>query len=295
MPGCQVTLGLQALGFQQAKAAGAKTLIIGIANRSGVIEEEWFPAIQQALQSGLDVASGLHQRLNEIEMLVQMAEKYQRKLLDIRYPTQPFLVATGAPRSGKRLLTVGTDCTVGKMYTALAIAQALQDRGADVDFRATGQTGILISGSGISVDAVIADFISGAIEALAPANHADHWDIIEGQGSLFHPSYAGVSLGLLHGAQANALVLCHEAQRKTIRKLEHQPIPSIEQCLQTYLEAARLTVKDPFFAGIAINTAALDEATAQQYLQACEQKYNLPCVDPVRTGVDAIVEGLGRA
>ena len=128
-----------------------------------------------------------------------------------------FATGKGTKRPGLRLLTVGTDCSVGKKYTALALEREMHARGLKADFRATGQTGILISGRGVAIDAVVADFISGAAEWLTPANEPDHWDVVEGQGSLFHPSFAGVTLGLLHGAQPDAFVVCHEPTRKTMR------------------------------------------------------------------------------
>ena len=134
----------------------------------------------------------------------------------MRQPPNNFKVGTGEKRAGKRLLTVGTDCAVGKKYTALAIEKTLRARGVDANFRATGQTGIFISGRGIAIDSVIADFIAGAAEWLSPANQPEHWDIIEGPGSLFNPAYAGVTLGLVHGSQPDALVICHDARRTRI-------------------------------------------------------------------------------
>jgi len=289
MPDCQVTLGLEHVNLQDAVAMGAKTFIIGAANRSGIVAQAWIPIICEALRTGLDVASGLHQHLKDIDIIAETAKTHHRQLFDIRYPAQTFSVATGVFRSGQRLLTVGTDVSVGKMYTALALTKAMQGCGMQVDFCATGQTGILITGSGVPIDAVIADFISGEIEELTPANNINHWDIIEGQGSLFHPSYAGVSLGLLHGAQPTVLVLCHEVNRAHIRGCPHLPLPGIEECLKTYLTAAKLTATAPFFAGLAINTATLTAEAAHELLQEYADKYSLPCVDPLRTGVDAIV------
>ena len=143
----------------------------------------------------------------------------------MRHSDAAFPAASGRKRSGKRVLTVGTDCAQGKKYTALALAKNLQSRGVDASFRATGQTGIMISGEGIAVDAVIADFVAGAAEQLSPDNAPDHWDVIEGQGSLFHPAYAGVTLGLLHGSQPDAIVLCHDPSRRTIDEYPNFPIP----------------------------------------------------------------------
>ncbi len=161
-------------------------------------------------------AAGLHNKLADVPELKALADRLGRSLFDVRHPTQHYPVASGRKRSGKRLLPVGTDCSCGKMYTALAIEKRSR-RGGKATFRATGQTGILISGSGVSIDAVVSDFVSGAVETLSPDNDADHWDIIEGQGSLFHPSFAGVTTGLIHGAQPDALVLCHEPTRTYAR------------------------------------------------------------------------------
>ena len=171
--------------------------MIGVVNSGGFLPANWTDAICDALAKGLDLASGLHGRLKEFPEINAAAEKYNRVLHNIRYSQQKFTTGKGHKRSGKRLLTVGTDCSCGKKYTALAIEKAMHARGMKADFRATGQTGVLIAERGVAIDAVIADFISGAAEWLSPENEPDHWDLIEGQGSLLHASYAGVSLGLM--------------------------------------------------------------------------------------------------
>ena len=206
-------LGLPDMSIEEAVDAGIQTLVIGVASAGGVLPLHWIPHLKQALEAGLDVANGLHTRLEDIPELHDAARAGGSKLHDVRFPSRNFSVGTGDPRPGRRLLSVGTDCAVGKMYTSLALHKEMSARGIKTDFRATGQTGILIAGSGVSIDAVVADFISGAAEWLSPANEPDHWDVIEGQGSLFHPSYASVSMGLLHGSQPDAFVVCHEAER----------------------------------------------------------------------------------
>lgn len=248
--------------------------------------------LQQALNAGMHLASGLHNKLSDIPELVKAAEAHGLQLHDVRHPTQSFDVGNGKPRQGRRLLPVGTDCSCGKMYTALAIERELGRRGVPVDFRATGQTGILIDGRGVAVDAVVSDFLSGAVEWLAPENTPDHWDIVEGQGSLFHPSFAGVSTGLSHGAQPDILVLCHEPTRTHMRGLPHYPIPGIEACMEQNLRVARLTSPTVRFAGIAVNTAALSEAEAKAYLDELQQTHELPAVDPYRLGVAPIVDAI---
>ncbi len=292
LPGCKADLGIPDMSVEAAAARGAKTLVVGVANRGGIVAENWIPVLRRALERGLDLASGLHQRLADIPELKAIAERHGRQIADVRHSTRAFEVGTGQRRSGKRLLTVGTDCSIGKMFTALALERELRRRGSKADFRATGQTGILIAGDGVPIDAVAADFISGAVEWLAPANDDDHWDLIEGQGSLFHASYAGVTLGLLHGAQPTALVMCHEPTRTHMRGLPHYPLPRIHDCLEAHLAAARLTSPSVCSVGIAINTAALDASAADSLLKQTADAFGLPCVDPVRTGVGAIVDRL---
>jgi uncharacterized NAD-dependent epimerase/dehydratase family protein len=292
LPGCKADLGLTDLTMEEAAKRGAKTVIVGIANRGGVVNESWLPSLSQALELGMDLASGLHRRLVDVPRLKALADRLGRQIADVRHPTQEFDVGSGKKRSGKRLLTVGTDCSIGKMYTSLAIEREMKHRGMNADFRATGQTGILIAGSGVSVDAVISDFISGATEILAPPNTDDHWDIIEGQGSLFHASYAGVSLGLLHGSQADALVMCHEPTRTHMRGLPHYKLPSLKQCIDTNLAMARLTNPEVRCVGISVNTSALDASAAESFLKQTEDAFGMPCVDPVRGNVGPIVDRL---
>ncbi len=292
LEGCKADLGLRDMTLDEAAEAGARTLVVGVANRGGVISDDWITVLEAAMILGMDLAAGLHNRLADVPVLKAAAEHHGRRLFDVRHPSDSFAVANGRKRSGKRLLAVGTDCSVGKMYTTLAIEKEMQARGMKADFRATGQTGILICGDGVSIDAVVADFISGAVESLTPETDSDHWDIIEGQGSLFHASYAGVSLGLLHGAQADALVLCHEPSRTHMRGLPEYSLPALKDCMDANLAAARLVNPAVRFVGVAVNTAALDEAEAAAYLAGVEEEVGLPCVDPFRHGVAAIVDRL---
>jgi uncharacterized NAD-dependent epimerase/dehydratase family protein len=292
LPTCHADCGLQDMSIVEAVEAGAKTLVIGVANRGGIISEEWISVLLDALESGMDIAAGLHNKLTDIPQLVECAEKNGRSLFDVRYPTQVYPVANGKKRSGKRLLTVGTDCSVGKMYTSLAIEQLMKERGIDADFRATGQTGILITGAGVSADCVVADFIAGAIETIAPDNHPEHWDVIEGQGSLFHASYAGVTTGLIHGSQPDALVLCHEPTRTHMRGLPDYSLPDLKICMEANLATARLTNPNVQFVGISINTSGLQADEAMTYMDKVETEIGLPVVDPFRQGVGRIVDRL---
>jgi uncharacterized NAD-dependent epimerase/dehydratase family protein len=225
-----------------------------------------------------------------VPVLKSDAERLGRQLFDVRHPTQTFEVASGIKRTGKRLLPVGTDCSCGKMYTALAIEKELRSRGLKTEFRATGQTGILIAGRGVCVDAVVADFISGAVEWLSPDNDGDHWDIVEGQGSLFHPSFAGVTTGLIHGAQPDAMVLCHEPTRTHMRGLPNFPIPDLQECMDAAVRVAHLTNPHAEFIGVAVDTSRLGEQEADAYLKKTEQDLGLVTVDPVRNGVARIVD-----
>ena len=287
---CPLTLGLPRMGMAEAASAGARTLILGIAGAGGKVGADLIEDAAAALEAGLNVASGLHERLRDQPRLAELAAARGLELFDVRDPPAGLSVGKGYPRPGRRLLTVGTDCSVGKMYATLALTEALRQRGVAADFRATGQTGILIAGEGVAVDAVVADFISGAIEQLAPGRDDDGWDLIEGQGSLFHPSFAGVSLGLLHGAQAEALVLCHEPGRAHMRGIPGRPVPELADCLERNLEAARLTSPDVRAAGICLNTSAMDAETAQRLCSVIEVQMGLPCTDPVRFGVESIID-----
>ena len=289
---CRADIGLPDMTIADAVAQGARSMIIGVVNAGGVLSESWAEMIVDAMEQGLDVGSGLHMRLDDIPVVQEAAQRTGRQLFDVRHPSQDFAVGTGTKRSGKRLLTVGTDCSIGKMYTSLAMEAEMRTRGMNAEFRATGQTGIFIAGTGVSVDAVVADFISGSVEWLTPENDPDHWDLIEGQGSLFHASYAGVSLGLIHGSQPDALVLCHEPTRRNMRGLPDAPLPPIDMCIRANVDAAKLTNPDARMIGIAVNTAALDRAEAQHYLRSLESDTGLPCVDPVRDGVARLVDAL---
>lgn len=292
LDGCNADLGLADMTLEAAAEKGAKTLILGVANRGGKISEEWITVLLHAINLGYDLASGLHNKLTDIPEIVEAAEKRGCQLFDVRHPTEEFAVANGRNRSGKRILPVGTDCSVGKMYTALALTKEMQARGMKADFRATGQTGIFIVGEGVSVDAVVADFISGATETLSPDNDDDHWDIVEGQGSLFHASYAGVTMGLIHGSQPDYIVICHEPTRSHMRGLPEFPLPSLAECMEANLNAARLTSPNVKCIGISINTKALTEAESKAYLKKTETEMSLPVVDPVRNGVTRLVDAL---
>ena len=292
LDGCNADLGLPDMSLEEAWDAGCRTVIVGVANRGGIIPDTWLETLVRALDLGFDIASGLHNKLADIPQLTALAEAKGLQLFDVRHPTEDFDVAKGSKRPGKRLLTVGTDCSVGKMFTSLAVEREMLKRGMKASFRATGQTGIFIAGSGVSVDAVVADFISGATETLCPPNDDDHWDVVEGQGSLFHASFAGVSMGLLHGSQADALVMCHEPTRTHMRGLPDFALPSIQDCIALNESAARLTNPAAKVIGISVNTSGLPADEQDACLEAIEKEIGLPTVDAIRQGAGRLVDAL---
>ncbi|MDA9558292.1 DUF1611 domain-containing protein [Vibrio sp.] len=289
-----VSLGLPDLSLEKAKELGVKTLVIGTANSGGYIPESWVNTLVKAAELGFDIASGMHQRLTSIESLNRYVESGAIRLFDVRHYDETLAVGNGKKRSGKRVLTVGTDCSVGKMFSALALEKALNSQGVKAQFKATGQTGILIDGQGISIDAVVADFISGAVEAISPAFDDHDWDIIEGQGSLFNPSFAGVSMGLIHGAQPDALLLCHEVGRPHIRHLPHAKLPSIQQTIDMNLLTAQVTNPDVVLAGICLNTSAISIEEAEQLCADWSEEFGVPVTDPVRFSIDAIAGQIAK-
>ncbi len=282
--GATVTTGLPFLTPAQAHARGARALVIGVANSGGVILDGWLPSLVEAIEAGLDVVSGMHARLGDVPALQAAAERHGRRLIDVRRPPRGIPIASGRRRSGRRLLTVGTDCALGKKYTALSLTRAFAARGVDADFRASGQTGILIAGGGMPIDAVVADFAAGAAELLSPDAAPEHWDVIEGQGSLLHPAYAGVSLALLHGSQPDVVVVCHEPGRERILGHPDYTLPSIEETIELTLRLGRRTNPAIRCAGVSLNTARLDAAAAERLLAEEGARLALPVADPIRGG-----------
>lgn len=292
LEGGTVDLGLAEHTIASAAKAGAKSLLIGTAVVGGAIPESWTSVLVEAMEHGLDIVAGVHTRLNDIPALKEAAEKNNVSLVDVRVPPTNLPVGTGRKRSGKRLLTVGTDCALGKKYTALAIETELKEQGQKATFRASGQTGIMISGSGIPIDAVVADFISGAAETLSPDNEPDHWDIIEGQGSIFHPGYAAVSMGLLIGSQPDVFVVCHQAGRTHISGWPDFELPTIREVIERTIEIGKQTNSKIHCVGLSINTSKLTEQEAKDFLASMENVFGLPATDPIRFGVKNIVRAL---
>jgi uncharacterized NAD-dependent epimerase/dehydratase family protein len=292
LEGCRADMRLPDMTLAEAKEAGVQTVVIGVANRGGVISQTWKKVLVEALEEGFDLASGLHNLLRDEEDLAAVARATGQTLHDVRIPSVKYPIANGTKRTGKRCLAVGTDCSVGKMYTALCMEREMRARDMKATFRATGQTGILITGDGVPLDAVIADFMAGSIEWLTPDNDADHWDLIEGQGSLFHVSYSGVTLALIHGGQPDALILCHEPTRTHMRGLPDYSLPTLEQVRDAALAMAHVANRDCVVTGISINTQNMPEDEARAYLTEVEGRMGLPATDPFRFGAEKLVDGL---
>ena len=283
-PGCKVDGGLTDMSVADAARAGVGSIVIGVGIDFSI-----------HITQRLDVVSGMHVRLSDFPEIVGAARASGARLIDVRTPPRHLPIGTGRKRTGKRLLTVGTDCAVGKKYTALAIEQEMRARGLDADFRATGQTGIMIAGQGIPLDCVVSDFLSGAAELLSPDAADDHWDIIEGQGALSHPSFAGVSLGLLHGSQPDALVLCHDPSREfllgTSARREYPVLP-VTDCIAQCLTFAQRVNPKAGFVGLSVNTSMLSDRDRRELLSDLERQTGLPAIDPIRDGAARIVDVL---
>ena len=286
LPAATVSAGLPKLTPGEAQLRGARSMVIGVANEGGRIPPAWIPALVEALEAGLDLVSGMHVRLTGVPAVREAAERHNRALIDVRVPPAGLPIGTGRKRTGKRLLTVGTDCALGKKYTALALARAFAERGIDTDFRATGQTGIMIAGSGMPMDAVVADFLSGAAETLSPDAPEAHWDVIEGQGSLFHPGFAGVTLGLLHGSQPDVFVVCHDPAREEVMGLPGLPLPSLEEVIGLTIGLGRRVNPAIRCGGISLNTGSMSADEAAVAIERIGAWTRLPTADPLRGGAE---------
>jgi uncharacterized NAD-dependent epimerase/dehydratase family protein len=284
--------------MQEGLALRPNAVLIGIAPQGGRLPEEWRAWLGEAVDAGCDLWSGLHTFLADDPMLVEKAKAKGTKLLDLRRPPPDLPVASGAAKSTEalRVLTVGTDCNVGKMTAQLQLIRSLNERGVRTRFAATGQTGIMIEGWGIAVDAVVADFIAGAAErvTIEGAKNADVV-LVEGQGSINHPGYSGVTLGLLHGSAPDAMILCHQTTREYIgdyRRASWLRIPPLSEYVRLY-ESAANAVHPSHVIGIALNTYDLDDAAARRACEEAARETGLPATDPVRFDpaplVDAIV------
>ena len=281
-----------------AAARGADSLAIGVAPQGGGLPGAWRATVREALERGWDVVSGLHVFLADDPELAEAAARRGARIFDVRRPPARRTVAAGRAAELEALvvLTVGSDCNVGKMTAALELTRELEALGLRAEFVATGQTGIMIADRGVAVDAVVSDFAAGAIEELVlEAGREADVVIVEGQGALHHPGYSGVTLSLIAGACPRALLLCHAAGRDTIRTVEGAPreipIPPLPELARVYEEAAGW-VQPARVAGVALNTHDLDEPAARAACESASRETALPATDPVRFGARPLAEAV---
>jgi uncharacterized NAD-dependent epimerase/dehydratase family protein len=289
--------------MREGLALGPTAVLIGIAPQGGRMPAEWRAWLAEALDHGCDLWSGLHTFLGDDPLLAEKARVHGRKILDLRRPPADLPIASGLAKTVAPLvvLTVGTDCNVGKMTAQLQLTKRLNERGVRTRFVATGQTGIMIEGWGIAVDAVVADFIAGAAEwlVLEGAKDADVV-LVEGQGSINHPGYSGVTLGLLHGSCPDAMILCHQSTREYIgdyRQAAWLRIPPLGEYVRLY-ETIGSAVHPTKVIGISLNTYDMTDAEARRACEAAARETGLPATDPVRFDpaplVDAVVSARTR-
>ncbi|MGH7512569.1 MAG: DUF1611 domain-containing protein [Gemmatimonadales bacterium] len=289
--------------MREGLALGPTAVLIGIAPQGGRMPAEWRAWLAEALDHGCDLWSGLHTFLGDDPLLAEKARAHGRKIHDLRRPPADLPIASGLAKTVDPLvvLTVGTDCNVGKMTAQLQLTKRLNERGVRTRFVATGQTGIMIEGWGIAVDAVVADFIAGAAERLVLEGAKDA-DVIlvEGQGSINHPGYSGVTLGLLHGSCPDALILCHQTTREYIgdyRQAAWLRIPPLSEYVRLY-ETIGSAVHPTKVIGISLNTYDMTDAEARRACEAAARETGLPATDPVRFDpaplVDAVVSARTR-
>jgi uncharacterized NAD-dependent epimerase/dehydratase family protein len=293
--------GLPVVGtVEEALPLGPTTALVGVATQGGRFPPEWIELIRACVERGLDVENGLHVFLADDPELVELARRHGAELHDLRRPPADLSTVTGENLGvdARIVLTVGSDCAIGKMTVCCELDLEARRRGLRSVFVPTGQTGIAIAGWGIAVDAVVSDFLAGATERLV-VEGAQRGDLlwIEGQGALLHPLYSGVTLGLMHGSVPHAYVLCHEAGRTEIEGVDaHHPIPPLRELVELH-ERISLPVRPARVVAVAVNTRFLaDEEAARAAVAEAEEETGLPADDPVRFGpgrlLDAVLEGL---
>ncbi len=276
------------------EAAGANTLLIGIAPPGGKVPGAWRPVILEAILRGMDVVSGLHDFLSEDHEFAEAAAQRGVKLIDVRRNKEKEIARrVGLRDDCLRIHTVGHDCSVGKMVTAIEVTNELKRRGHDAKFLASGQTGIMVEGDGVSVDCVVADFISGSIERLILAQQHHDILLIEGQGSLVHPSYSGVTLGLLHGCSPHGLILCYEIGRETVTGIPHMRIPPLAE-IKRLNELMASMMQPCEVIGISMNGRLVPPEDAQRERQRVRQEFQLPVCDIFRDGPQELADAVLR-
>lgn len=298
--------------LEEALKQGPKALLIGTAPAGGQLPTEWRAILSDAIRNGLHIINGLHFFLNEEPDFVALAQQYGVRLWDVREPEaygrhkfQVINLQKPRPDNIKVITMVGSDCSVGKMHSALELHAAAKRNGHSSAFIATGQTGILIDGRGVPLDRVIGDFMAGAIEVCIQEEilrleqavpQGSHVIFVEGQGSLMHPAYSGVTLSLLHGSNPDAMILCHKAGSQAIRNYPHLPLPAMRELVSMYETAASwvrpVGMPKARVVGISVNSSPLPESEARRYLDQLADETGLPVTDPVRYGVDALLAAL---
>jgi uncharacterized NAD-dependent epimerase/dehydratase family protein len=270
--------------------------LVGVATQGGRFPPAWRELLQQCIRAGLDIENGLHEFLTDDEEMVALAREHRVELRDLRKAPDGLNVPTGENLThGAKVITlVGSDCAIGKMTVALELDREARGRGLRSEFIPTGQTGIAIAGWGISVDAVVADFIAGAAEQLVLEGVRRGGEVlfVEGQGSLLHPAYSGVTMGLIHGSAPHAYVLCHKAGERFVDGDERYPIPPLSWLVDLH-ERISLIARPAKVLCVALNTADLDEAEARRFIEETEAETGLPATDPVRFGAATLVDALG--
>lgn len=273
----------------------ADALLIGIAPIGGGFDESWREDVENALSRGCDVISGLHYFLSEDEEFAALADENDCELWDVRKPDDDLTVSQGIAKDvdAEVILTVGTDCSVGKMTVSLELARAAQEQGVDAAFIPTGQTGIMIDGWGNPIDRVVSDFTAGAVEEMIVEKGDEHdYLFVEGQGTIIHPAYSAVTCGILHGAMPDSLVLCHTAGREAIHGYEDFSIPPVDTYVDLY-EGLAAPVHEAEVAAGALNTMDIvDEGPARDAVSQYGSDLGVPATDPVRFGADELLEAL---
>lgn len=268
------------------------TLIIGVATPGGRLPDEWRPILRGALERKMQIVNGLHTMLGNDAGLADLAAEHGTSIWDVRRPPDDLSVgmARASSLAGHTILTVGSDCNVGKKIVAIEVSRALAKRGLDAVFVPTGQTGVMITGRGIAIDRVIADFVSGAAERIVLEQQDHAWIVVEGQGGIFHPAYSGVTLGLMHGACAGAMILCHQPTRRCLRHTQIS-IPSLPELVSIH-ENLMKPVRPSRVVGVALNCIDLSEAEAMREIRSIEKQCALPVTDVLRFGAEPLVEAL---
>ncbi|MFN2467544.1 MAG: DUF1611 domain-containing protein [Gaiellaceae bacterium] len=298
----ETTAGLPVVGsVEEALPLGPRTALVGVATQGGRFPPAWRELLRSCIAAGLDLENGLHEFISDDAELVDLASRHGVELRDLRRPPEHLSVPTGEnlELDAAIVLTVGSDCAIGKMTVALELDLEARRRGLASVFVPTGQTGIAIAGWGIAVDAVVSDFLAGATERLLVegVERGGRLLWLEGQGSLVHPAYSGVTLGLLHGGVPHALVLCHKAEATEVEGYPGHPLPGLRELVELH-ERASLPRRRARVAAVAVNTSGLDERRARTAVAEAAAATGLPAADPVRDGagslVDAVLACLGE-